>query len=76
MQATLSKTKAEATSDTVAVSELKWVKGFWDKTIATLLENWITTLNQLKDISDEEAYKFLTPVQFHQIQLYIKTNNI
>ena len=76
MAAALSKSKAEKTSWEVSVSELKWVKGFWDKTIATLLENWITTLNQLKEISDEEAYKFLTPVQFHQIQLYIKTNNI
>lgn len=76
MQAALAKNKAETTSTSVSVSELKWVKGFGDKTIATLLENWITSLNQLKDISDEEAYKFLTPVQLHQIQLYIKTNNI
>ena len=60
----------------VQVSELKKVKGFGDKTIATLIENGIHTLEQFKEISYEDWIKFLTPVQFHQITLFIKENNI
>ena len=58
------------------VSNLQWVKWFGDKTIATLIQNWITTLEQFKEIDEQDAYKFLTPVQYHQINLYIKNNNI
>lgn len=60
----------------VGVSELRWVKGFWEKTIATLIENGITTISQFKEIDYEKAVSFLTPVQYHQINLYIKENNI
>lgn len=60
----------------VQVSELKKVKGFWDKTIATLIENGIHTLEQFKEITYDEAILFLTPVQFHQINLFVKENNI
>lgn len=60
----------------VQVSELKKVKWFWDKTIATLIENGVHTLEQFKEIPYDEGIKFLTPVQFHQINLFIKENNI
>lgn len=60
----------------VQVSELRGVKGFWEKTIATLIENGINTIDQFKWIDEQEAYKFLTPVQYHQINLFIKENNI
>lgn len=72
--------KAQQTFDEinsqVKVSELKEVKWFWEKTIATLIENGITTLEQFKWLEEEKALTFLTPVQFHQINLYIKNNNI
>lgn len=70
------KATAQEMSEKVQVSELRWVKGFGEKTIATLLENGITTVDGLKSLSEEEAYKFLTPVQYHQINRYIKENNL
>ena len=63
-------------SKQVGVSELKKVKGFWDKTIATLIENGIETIQQFKEIDYDKAMTFLTPVQWHQINLFIKDNNI
>lgn len=60
----------------VQVSELKKVKGFGEKTIATLIENWITTIEQFKEIDYDKAMTFLTPVQYHQINLFIKETNI
>lgn len=68
--------EASILADQVQVSELKNVKGFGEKTIATLIQNGITTLEQFKTLDEQEAYKFLTPVQFHQIHLYIKNNAI
>lgn len=66
--------EAKVLENQIQVSELKNVKWFWEKTIATLLHNWITTLTQFEALEEQEAYKFLTPVQFHQIHLYIKNN--
>lgn len=60
----------------VQVSELRNVKGFWEKTIATLIENWIETIQKFKEIDYDKAMTFLTPVQYHQINLFIKENNI
>lgn len=60
----------------VKLSGLQWIKGIGEKTIATLLSHWITSMGDFKDISYDKAMTFLTPVQWHQLNLYIKENNI
>jgi len=66
----------EEISNKVRVSDLKNVKGFWEKTIATLIEHWIDSIDKFKEIDYDKAMTFLTPVQYHQINLFIKENNI
>lgn len=63
-------------SSMVKLSWLHWIKGIWEKTIATLLWNWIESMRDFKEISYDRAMTFLTPVQWHQLNLYIKENNI
>lgn len=74
------KYKAQVNASDVAsrvkLSWLQWVKWIWEKTIATLLANWIMSMGDFKDVSYDKAMTFLTPVQWHQLNLYIKENNI
>lgn len=76
MEKLLKSKQANEKAKEVSISSLKWIKWIWEKTINTLIENWIHTVEDFKKYSEQELYVFLTPVQFHQINLYIKTNNI
>lgn len=76
MEKARAKYKVYETHRLVSISELKKVKGFWEKTIATLIENNISDVTQIRDMGDEKALTFLTPVQLHQIKMYIKENSL
>ncbi len=70
------KLNAHDRSSMVKLSWLQWVKGVGEKTIATLLANWIESMGDFKKVTYDKAMTFLTPVQWHQLNLYIKENNI
>ncbi len=70
------KLNAHDRSSMVKLSWLQWVKGVGEKTIATLLTNWIESMGDFKKVTYDKAMTFLTPVQWHQLNLYIKENNI
>lgn len=63
-------------SSRVKLSGLQWIKWIGEKTIATLLANGIESMKDFKNVSYDKAMTFLTPVQWHQLNLYIKENNI
>lgn len=68
--------KAVDTSYMVKLSGLQGVKWIGEKTIATLMANWITNMKEFKEIDYDKAMTFLTPVQWHQLNQYLKENNI
>lgn len=68
--------KAVDTSYMVKLSWLQGVKWIGEKTIATLMANWITNMKEFKEIDYDKAMTFLTPVQWHQLNQYLKENNI
>jgi len=70
------KLKANEAESQVWVSELKGIKWIGDKTISTLIENGINSIEEFKDKTEKELYEFLTPVQYHQISRHIKENNL
>ena len=70
------KVNASDVASKVKLSSLQWIKGIGEKTIATLLANWIESMGDFKSVSYDKAMTFLTPVQWHQLNLYIKENNI
>ncbi len=66
--------------ETMAISELRSVKGFGDTTVTKLTEKGIDTVQKLKKAIDEcwedkmKIQQFLTPPQLKQFQTHLAEN--
>lgn len=57
----------------IASSNISEIVGIWDKTKAKLIENWISNIEQLKQMSKEDIEKIITnPISRKQIFDFLK----
>lgn len=64
---------ANLQSEWLKVSDLKTIKGIGEKTMGVLIDNWIRTVEDLKNTPKEEIEKLITsPITRNQIFSFLK----